>query len=228
MSTTKQFDTAVYVGLSLSVSEARRQLPKARCEGPLKRGQLLQDLSDGVRTFLIVDGEFDQSLAVAPGEIIEIMSRGALVMGSSSMGALRAAELKTVGMIGVGRVYEYICRQPTFRDDWLGQVFDPEYGISLTLPFIEVATTAESWGLSIPARALGRLPHYSELTQEAYQEWIARYLGKLGLAAKMRRHIDQIFLGKRASQKELDACELIGQAKQYLARVEKFNLSLRG
>ncbi|MFI0923363.1 TfuA-like protein [Streptomyces sp. NPDC021012] len=54
----------------------------------------------------IVDGYFHQQLSVRHKEILAVMDRGVRVLGSSSMGALRAAELDVFGMHGVGQVYE--------------------------------------------------------------------------------------------------------------------------
>jgi hypothetical protein len=44
--------------------------------------------------------------AVGHREIISALKAGVCVVGGSSMGALRASELDSYGMIGVGRIYE--------------------------------------------------------------------------------------------------------------------------
>ncbi|WP_202918363.1 TfuA-like protein [Streptomyces cavernae] len=54
----------------------------------------------------IVDGLFEQVPTVWHKEILYALSKGVRVFGASSMGALRAAELHTFGMEGVGRVFE--------------------------------------------------------------------------------------------------------------------------
>lgn len=53
----------------------------------------------------IIDGYFHQTRAVRHKEILDLLSRGVHVLGASSMGALRAAELDRFGMRGFGRVY---------------------------------------------------------------------------------------------------------------------------
>ncbi len=59
---------------------------------------------------LIIDGLFLQSAPVRHKEILAILAAGVTVIGSSSMGALRAAELHPYGMRGVGEVFElYRC-----------------------------------------------------------------------------------------------------------------------
>lgn len=53
----------------------------------------------------IVDGYFHQIGAVRHKEILALLSEGVRVLGAASMGALRAAELDSFGMEGVGRIY---------------------------------------------------------------------------------------------------------------------------
>lgn len=59
-----------------------------------------------VTAVALVDGLFQQTPAIWHKEILFALSRGIPVYGSSSMGALRAAELHAFGMIGVGRIFE--------------------------------------------------------------------------------------------------------------------------
>ncbi|MEM8840163.1 MAG: TfuA-like protein [Pseudomonadota bacterium] len=54
----------------------------------------------------VIDGYFEGVPSVWHKEILWALSRGIAVLGASSMGALRAAELDAFGMIGVGEIYE--------------------------------------------------------------------------------------------------------------------------
>ncbi len=54
----------------------------------------------------IIDGYFNQVPAVWHKEIMHVMHRGVQVFGAASMGALRAAELDQLGMVGCGKIYE--------------------------------------------------------------------------------------------------------------------------
>lgn len=67
----------------------------------------------------IIDGYFNQVPAVWHKEILYAMSRGIRVFGAASMGALRAAELDQMGMIGCGEVYRAYRsgRLPPFNDE---------------------------------------------------------------------------------------------------------------
>lgn len=113
----------VYAGLSARKPDVLSILPYAHYAPPVRRGDILADIKDGVNTILILDGLFHQALSVSPSEIMDALRRGIRVFGASSMGALRAAELGTYGMIGVGDIFEYIQNEYAFRDDFLGQVF---------------------------------------------------------------------------------------------------------
>jgi hypothetical protein len=53
----------------------------------------------------IIDGYFNQVPAVWHKEILYSISQGISVFGAASMGALRAAELDQLGMIGCGEIY---------------------------------------------------------------------------------------------------------------------------
>ncbi|MCP3805211.1 TfuA-like protein [Allokutzneria sp. A3M-2-11 16] len=53
----------------------------------------------------IVDGYFHHSRSITHKEILVMINRGVRVLGAASMGALRAAELDTLGMTGIGEIY---------------------------------------------------------------------------------------------------------------------------
>ncbi|RYD65608.1 MAG: hypothetical protein EOP83_07015, partial [Verrucomicrobiaceae bacterium] len=105
--------TFVFVGPSLSPALARELLPLAEIRGPIRRGDL--DAIDAPAVVAIIDGIFDSSHAVSPREIRTAVSRGIKVLGASSMGALRAAEIPQ--MLGVGRVYGMYRDGVIDRDD---------------------------------------------------------------------------------------------------------------
>ncbi|MBV8468004.1 MAG: hypothetical protein JO218_18830 [Burkholderiales bacterium] len=65
----------------------------------------------------IVDGYFDQALAVGHAEIREAVDKGWRVWGLSSMGAIRAYEMRHLGVLGFGKVYAHFDVEDDFRDD---------------------------------------------------------------------------------------------------------------
>jgi hypothetical protein len=74
---------------------------------PAKHGDLYRAVALlRPRAIGLVDGYFQWSAAVWHKEILWAIHQGVHVFGSSSMGALRAAELAPFGMRGVGRIFE--------------------------------------------------------------------------------------------------------------------------
>lgn len=94
----------VFTGPSLHPSEATH-LKDVIVLPPIKRGDLASISQYAPEVIAIIDGEFYQSLAVSPQEILPFLERGVRVYGAASMGALRAVELEKFGMVGIGRVF---------------------------------------------------------------------------------------------------------------------------
>src|SRR4051812_34796576 len=103
----------VFLGPSLPLEHAKRTLPGADYRPPIKRGDL--DAIPGGTIVGMIDGVFGQTLAISPEEIREAVDRGVTIYGSSSMGALRAAEVR--GVLGVGRIFEMYRSGAIERDD---------------------------------------------------------------------------------------------------------------
>lgn len=113
-------DTAIFLGPTLARADAQRILD-ADFLPPICRGDLAT-LREHVRYVGIIDGEFFQSLSVSPKEVLAALRRGVSIFGSSSMGALRAAETHKFGTIGVGQIFRM------FRDG----ILDADDEVALT------------------------------------------------------------------------------------------------
>src|SRR5262249_39035557 len=96
----------VFLGPSLSVKEARQILPRAIYFPPVRCGDILRTMRLNPKMIVIIDGFFEHTAAVWHKEILLAIEKGIIVIGASSMGALRAAELYNYGMIGHGKIYE--------------------------------------------------------------------------------------------------------------------------
>jgi hypothetical protein len=107
----------VFLGPSLPQAEARRILDAVYLP-PVSMGDIYRlMMARAPRVIAIVDGLFEQTPAVWHKEILFALSRGVRVLGASSMGALRAAELAAFGMQGVGEVFEAFHRGELEDDD---------------------------------------------------------------------------------------------------------------
>ena len=129
-------DTVVYLGPTLSREAAERVLT-AEYLPPICRGDLAR-LPEEVRFVGIVDGEFYQSLAVSPKELLPLLKRGVKVFGASSMGALRAAETYHLGTIGIGKVFAMFRDGILDGDDEVALVYEPETYRKLSEPLVNL------------------------------------------------------------------------------------------
>lgn len=73
---------------------------------PVSEGDVLRLVPLRPKMIGVIDGYFETVPAVWHREILYAMSQGIHVIGASSMGALRAAELEAFGMEGVGAVFQ--------------------------------------------------------------------------------------------------------------------------
>jgi len=114
----------VFLGPTLPVEEARRELDAVYLP-PVSQGDVYLAARDRPEAIGIVDGYFERVPAVWHKEVLWALSRGIHVLGSASMGALRAAELTAFGMEGVGEVFAAFHRGELEDDDEVAVVHAP-------------------------------------------------------------------------------------------------------
>jgi hypothetical protein len=122
---------------------------------PAQQGDVEQAVADGAVAVGLVDGHYQQVGAVWHKEILLALAAGVTVFGSSSMGALRAAECEGFGMIPIGSIASSYCSGTLFDDADVAIVNGPaELGYPpLTEPMVTVAATLDHLLVSA---ALGR------------------------------------------------------------------------
>jgi hypothetical protein len=108
----------VFLGPSLSHAEARAIHPHAILLPPASMGDVL----GAVRRYRphavgLVDGTFLSTMSVFHKELLYAIDQGAWMLGSSSMGALRAAETDRYGVLGVGEIYRALAAGDIEDDD---------------------------------------------------------------------------------------------------------------
>lgn len=133
----------VYAGLSLPFDEAKEILDSSEnvevvYKRPIQRGDLGQALKEHPNIIAIIDGVFHQSSAVGHKEILNVIKQGIKVYGASSMGALRASELDTLGMTGVGYVYTQYTTGEVDSDDDVAVMLDSDSLEALSVPLINM------------------------------------------------------------------------------------------
>jgi hypothetical protein len=109
-------DAYVFLGPTLTVADAKAELDAVYLP-PVSAGDVFRLQDKRPRAVGIVDGYFEHVPAVWHKEIMWIMAQGVHVFGSAGLGALRAAELDSFGMRGVGRIYQAFKDGALDRDD---------------------------------------------------------------------------------------------------------------
>ena len=93
---------------------------------PVSRGDIQALVDEGFSGKLIIaDGFFYTTLAVRHLELRNALEAGIEVVGLSSMGAIRAYEMRHLGMEGFGRVYGYFQEWEDFQDDEVSLMHGP-------------------------------------------------------------------------------------------------------
>ena len=139
----------IYTGLSLSFDEAKEILDshddvEVIYKRPIKRGDLGHDIKENPDIIGIIDGVFHQNSSVGHKEILNVINEGITVVGASSMGALRASELDTLGMTGIGYVYEQYATGKVASDDDVAVMLDSETLEALSEPLINMEYVFEN------------------------------------------------------------------------------------
>ena len=134
--------TVVFLGPSLDPKEAQSYF-QARYLPPIRRGDLPRVIAEGARAVGIIDGEFSQSLAVSVMEVSAALRQGVRIWGAASMGALRAAECQSLGMVGVGWIFEKYVDGSLKADDEVALLFDPVSHRAMTIPLVNVRWSIE-------------------------------------------------------------------------------------
>lgn len=118
--------TVVYCGPTVSHVDVATHLPEAEVRPPAARGDVYrEDWARGDRA-IIIDGYFRDRLSVGHKEILWLLDQGVQIYGSASMGALRAAELRSYGMIGVGAIFDMYAADEIEGDDEVAVLHGPE------------------------------------------------------------------------------------------------------
>jgi hypothetical protein len=140
----------------MSRLEAHSILPTAVFHPPAGQGDLLAAVDlDGAEILGLVDGTFHQNLSVWHSEICYLLSRGIVIFGASSMGALRAVETDLFGMIGIGHIYEWYRDGVVTADDEVALLHGDEVSgfRQMSLPLVNVRASIDQ------ASAAGLMAH---------------------------------------------------------------------
>jgi hypothetical protein len=123
---------------------------------PVRRGDVARLVEDrpAAGVMVICDGVFQSVPAVSHAELCAAIDAGWQVWGVSSIGAIRAFELRDEGMRGFGYVYDQLSRHEDFTDDEMCLLHFPE---DPWFPLTEALVNLR-YALEVRGAALGLSP----------------------------------------------------------------------
>ncbi len=130
----------VFAGTSISHEDAKKILDVTYSR-PVYRCDIQKAVQKGYNVIGIIDGIFFDKTAVAHREIIKALKSEVIVVGGCSMGALRASELDTYGMIGVGKIYEWYRDGVIEADDEVAVATNPDTFEPVSNPMVNIRET---------------------------------------------------------------------------------------
>ena len=211
-------DWIVFLGPTLTMREARRFGCEVR--PPARQGDVWRALVNHPRALVLIDGVFESHPSVWHHELRAALASGVAVFGASSMGALRAAELSSDGMIGIGAIFRSYRDRARVDDADVALLHaDSEHRFRpLTVPQVNVeqaALVARRQRVLTAAEerrvcAAGRKVHYQQ------RQW-PDVLTQARLPASTRLRFEQ-WLGTHAPDlKAEDARECLAAAAAWIA-----------
>lgn len=211
----------VFLGPSLPLEDAQSVLPDAVYLPPARQADLISALDHAPDAIGLIDGEFHQSRSVWHKEILIALERGVHVFGSSSMGALRAAELEPYGMTGVGGVFERFASGELIDDDEVALLYHMEDGCyrHVSEPMVNIRATLEAAAVSghVPENLLtealraAKSLHYTERTRRA----VVERLRAGGADAEAVAALDEVWATEPVDIKAQDARQLLHLLRLY-------------
>ncbi|HYO52704.1 TfuA-like protein [Archangium sp.] len=212
----------VFVGPTLHAEEGRREL-EAVFLPPAAQGDVYRAALERPRAIGLVDGYFDGVPSVWHKEILWAMAEGIPVFGSASMGALRAAELASFGMEGVGTVFEAFHRGELTDDDEVAMAHAPEEDgfRPLSEALVNMRATlagAEREGVvDTPVRgALEQLAKGLYYPERSWPALLGRAVDS-GLPPEPLRRLRDWLPRGRVDQKRADALAMLRRMREYMA-----------
>jgi hypothetical protein len=205
---------AVFVGPTLAprrepADDAFTFLP------PAAAGDIYKAARQRPRAIALIDGRFETTMSPWHKELLWVLSEGIPLFGAASMGALRAAELASHGMIGVGQVFEAFRDHRLEDDDEVTILHGPEEAgyLPLSEAMVNIRATLHQ---ARSARVIGsleaeRLIAVAKRTfykQRSYQNLLAGARGS-GVSDDTIQRLNSWLPGNTIDAKRDDALRLL-------------------
>jgi hypothetical protein len=213
----------IFVGPSLPPASRPAAEPAIEWRPPVRQGDVARAALTGPDVIGIIDGYFEIVPTVWHKEILWAMAQGIHVFGAASIGALRAAELDTFGMRGIGQIYEQFRDGVLEDDDEVAVLHGPEeLGYpALTEALVNIRATfdeAARAGVLSPEvaaqlTAFAKSLFYKERTYDA----VLQRATASGMPATTLRDLAAWLPSSRIDQKRRDAAALLAAISTQLA-----------
>jgi hypothetical protein len=215
-------NAVIFAGPSLP-SSFRPSDPVIEWHPPVKQGEIYKAALTRPAIIGVVDGYFEVTPTVWHKEILWAMAQGIHVYGSASIGALRAAELHTFGMTGVGRIFTAYRDGILTDDDEVAVLHGPEeLGYpAVTEAMVNIRATVDKavadGVLDAPLgdrlTEIGKTLFYKERSWDA----ILRLAERGGLPLTVLDDLAAWLHQGRVDQKRIEALEMIAVIRAHLA-----------
>jgi hypothetical protein len=196
----------IFAGISITVAEAEKLMPQARVLPPAHRGDIARAVKNGAREIYLLDGTMVYDYPPSPSEVAEALTDGVRIIGASSLGALRAVELRAHPLMhGIGWVYESVLSGRLVGDDELTARIDPISGLPSNLFLANVL-----YGC-LQLQAQGCLTRrqadaiVTGLRQVYFEDRTAALLLRLASVAGVSQSIVELLMHQQFNVKRLDA-----------------------
>jgi hypothetical protein len=213
--------SCVFLGPTLPATEVARHLSDVEILPPVQAGSVRAALHAGFDQIGIIDGYFEQVPTVWHKEILFALSQGARVYGGSSMGALRAAELHSLGMIGVGAIFEAFRDGALEDDDEVAVVHAPaEQGfaeLSTAMANVRFALRSAREQGVVTQETESRLVALAKGWYYAERSWNALFHAAQRDQLASQEELDALVAWvarTRPNQKRADACLLLSRMEE--------------
>jgi TfuA protein len=212
----------IFLGPSLTHEKARKILD-ADYRPPAKKGDFLRFAASANDLTIVglVDGYFLQDYPPSPIEVYQlIMRKNTVVVGSASLGALRAVELEKFGMIGIGKIFELYKKGIIDADDEVAVTFAEERQSLQSEAMIDIRFNlfiAQRRGIidEITKRAIARIAKSIYFPYRNYEDILDQ---TKNLYPEMEHGLESFrsyIRNNRRSLKEQDAIRLIEYIKSH-------------
>jgi hypothetical protein len=210
----------VFTGPTLPPQRAQQHWDVPIYLPPVAQGNLYEAARRKPWGIGIIDGYFESVPAVWHKEILWALSRGIHVYGSASMGALRAAELATFGMVGVGKIFKDYASQVIEDDDEVtlthapeGRNYQPASEAMINIRHTVAKAAQEGIVSAATAKCLAQIGKALFYPCRTYEKILEEGLRRQMPVAELEALRAWLPVG-RVDQKRLDAIEMLSRMQE--------------